>query len=304
MDGIIDIHVHYFPPELERNPATFANLHDEPFWGALMAPAGGVSLQGWLSVDETLKKMDGAGVEKAVLQGWYWQQFETCKLHNRWVQDVMERHSDRFEAFASLIPTRDGRDLEELQWAIDHGFSGVGEVHATAQGFSLVEGRWQELISKAQSAGLPVLLHVTEPVGRDYSPRSETNFRELQTFIEKHNKAPIILAHLGGLIFSHLMNRYIDQRWQHVYFDTAALPLLYRLEALKYAQGLISNDRLLFGSDFPLKLYAKDADQPSYERFLRELREQFTSELAWKKFVCENAQQMLSYAREHDDDDG
>lgn len=296
MDGIIDIHVHYFPPELGADPATFAKEQGEPFWGALMAPAGGVSLQAWLSVDEMLSRMDAAGVEKAVLQGWYWQQFETCKLHNRWMKDVIDRHPDRFEAFASLIPTTDGRDLEELQWAMDHGFSGVGEIHAAAQGFSLMEGRWQELVSRAQAAGLSVLLHVTEPVGRDYSPRAETDFRELQSFVEHHSAAPIILAHLGGLIFSHLFNRYIDQRWQHVYFDTAALPLLYRMEVLKYAQGLIPDDRLLFGSDFPLKLYPKDVDQPSYGRFLRELRGQYTSLLVWKKFVRENALRVLPHS--------
>ena len=292
--GIIDFHIHWFPPELERQVREFATKHEEPFWGALMAPELGKSLQGWLSVDEMLRKMDEAGIEKAVMQGWYWQRLSTCVQHNRWMLEVVSQHPDRFEAYASIIPTGDGRDFEELHWAYDHGFRGIGELHPGAQGFALQDTAWLELAEAVQERNLPILFHVTEPVGRDYEPRADTDFRELQQFIERFDRAPIILAHLGGLVFLHLLNPYIGKRWKHVYVDTAALPLLYRTEVLNVAMEVLGADRVLFGSDFPLKLYPKASNQPEFGRILKALEMQVANVGHWEKFARANAETLLS----------
>ena len=149
LTGAIDFHVHFFPPEWGANPLQFAQAHREPYWGQLMMPPKGRSLQGWVTEAELLKKMDDAGLEKIVLQGWYWQQFETCRLHNRCMAQLMEQHPDRIEAFASLLPTEDGRDLDELNWALDRGFCGVGELHPAVQGSLSLELRGERSWSKS-----------------------------------------------------------------------------------------------------------------------------------------------------------
>ncbi len=296
MNGVIDFHVHYFPQEISQDLNGFATTHQEPFWGNLMAPHQGKSLQGWVTEQELLEKMDAAGIEKIVLQGWYWQQFETCQLHNRWMAELVHRHPDRIAAFASILPTEYKKQLalDELKWTLDQGFCGVGELHPAVQGFSLNDASWISIAYFLREQRLPVLFHVTEPVGRPYEPKGETNFSELQHFIESYADLPIILAHWGGLVFAHQLNPHIRKKWGHVYYDTSATPLLYRMEVVEMALKLVSPDRILYGSDFPLKVYPSDPNQPDFLRFKESLKKAVASEVIWEKVARENAHRLLN----------
>ena len=88
--GRIDFHVHTFPKDLETRISQFSAEFKEPFFERLMLPAKGKSLQGWVSEMEMLNHMDAAGIEKVVLQGWYWQNLINRKADYNGCNDKQE----------------------------------------------------------------------------------------------------------------------------------------------------------------------------------------------------------------------
>jgi len=123
MSGIIDSHVHRYPPGVIADPAEWARAHKEPYWASLVAPDG---LQGWANRDRMLRDMDAAGVEMAVLQGWYWENQESCDEQNRWHARWAKEDPDRFVALASVQPRAGTAAVDGLRRALDDGCVGVG----------------------------------------------------------------------------------------------------------------------------------------------------------------------------------
>ena len=150
MGAIWDSHVHLFTEDMSKQPEAWADAHQETVWKACVAPPDRPSIQGWSTVDQMLANMDDAGVECVVLQGWYWENQETCRLHNRFYEKLIRQYSDRILAFATVQPTSGDSALEEIRWAHQHGFSGIGEIHPQAQGFSLGDSCWQAIMEQIQ----------------------------------------------------------------------------------------------------------------------------------------------------------
>ena len=66
---IIDAHVHLYPPEINRAPAAWAGVQGELHWSTLCTRVrkNGRPVQGFPGMDELLREMDAAGIERAVL---------------------------------------------------------------------------------------------------------------------------------------------------------------------------------------------------------------------------------------------
>jgi predicted TIM-barrel fold metal-dependent hydrolase len=269
--GMIDCHTHAYAPEMAADPRGFALLHREPHWAGLVAPVGKPSLQGWADPEQRLRAMDAAGIEKSVLLGWYWEHASACNLQQRFYEWMIRQWPDRFIAFTPLSFSDPLAMREQLRFAADHGFRGVGELHPPAQGVSWADGLLFEALAFANARRWPVNLHVTEPVGRPYEPRRETPAREVQHWVESFPDLRLILAHWGGLLCFHELNPYIRKTWTQVYYDTAASPRLYRPELIRLAIAAVGASKLLFGSDYPLKLYATGHPDRDLDRFAREL---------------------------------
>ena len=123
--------------------------------------------QVWASRQQMLQDMDAAGIDRCVLLGWYWENFQTCVEANQWHSVWLKEDPERFIAFLSLRP--DIPDLRDyLKKAQDDGFQGIGESHPWAQGFSLRDKLWMEAMEFACEAGWPVTFHTTDPDGKDY----------------------------------------------------------------------------------------------------------------------------------------
>ncbi|MBN2235734.1 MAG: amidohydrolase [Opitutales bacterium] len=270
---IIDSHTHLFPSVAVADPREFARSRNEVFWGELMAPSTGRSLQGWVSPDEMLHAMDESGIERAVLMGWYWEHPATCVEQNRWYARMLEQEPGRWHAFASIHPLDRVSAMEELRFAVDHGFKGIGEVHPAVQGFSLRDPSWIKVAEFASEHGLVINLHVTEPVGRPYKPKAETEYEDIQWLVERFPDLKIILAHWGGLVLFHELNPYVRKLFRNVYYDTAASPLLYDPGLFNLAVEAVGPEKLLYGSDYPLMLYPRFEKEPGFARFVDEIRE-------------------------------
>lgn len=269
---IIDFHTHFYISEVGEDPIAFAKAQGEPHWQALVTPEGKRTLQGWANSAQMLEQMQEANIDKAVLLGWYWENTSTCKIQNQWYADLKSVHPDSFEAFAAIHPPSIKQTHEQLCFAVDNGFVGIGEIHPAVQGFSLQDNCWTQVVEFAIEHDLLINLHVTEPVGRPYHPRAETIFKDIQWLIEHYPEMRLILSHWGGLIFMHELNPYISKKWKNVYYDTSASPLLYRDKVFQIAVDAIGAEKFIFGSDYPLIVYPGKQSEPDFVTFLERVK--------------------------------
>ncbi|MBP7483170.1 MAG: amidohydrolase [Lacunisphaera sp.] len=260
---IIDAHVHLYPPEVNRDPAGWAAAQGELHWAELCTRQrkNGQAVQGFPSVDQLLHDMDAAGMDRAVLLGWYWERPETCAMQNRFYAECIRAHPDRLAAFAAMHPTM---GPGAVAWAEDAGFRGLGELSPHSQGFSQDEPLFRQSIAEAGRRRLAVNLHVTDPQSKPYPGRVETPLDDFVGLAREFPATNFVLAHWGGgLAWSEEA-----AALPNVWFDTAASPLLYGPEVW----GKARSDRVLFGSDYPLNLYPKSDAAPGFAGLLGEAK--------------------------------
>lgn len=269
---VIDCHVHLYPPAVNRAPAAWAEAAGEPEWAAMSARLrkDGRPVQAFPGVGELLREMDAAGVERAVLLGWYWRRPETCGVQNRFFAECVRAHPDRLSAFATLHPGAGRAETRaEMRRAHADGLVGLGELSPHAQGYATDDPVFRDALGLAAELGLPVNLHVTDPDGRPYPGRVETPLADLTRLARACPTATFILAHWGAL----LPLREPDAAGLgNVFYDTAASPLLYGAEVWTRFLAAVPAERVLFGSDFPLNLYPKLDAAPAMSRLIAEAR--------------------------------
>ncbi len=269
---IIDAHVHLYPPEVDGDPAGWAEAKGERHWGVLCTRKrrDGRPVQSLPTVEQLLAAMDAAGIERAVLLGWYWENHDICTWQNRFYASCVRAYPDRLSAFATLHPAA-GRDatLAELRRAHADGLIGIGELSPHSQSYTVDDPVFEALLALAGELGMPVNLHVTDPESRPFPGRIETPAADFLSVARRFPATNFILAHWGGLLplreprFGELRN---------VYYDTAASPLLYDATVWPRALSALGAERVLFGSDFPLNLYPKLDEMPTLVRFVGEAR--------------------------------
>lgn len=271
--SVIDAHVHLYPPELNAAPESWAAAHGEGHWAKLCTRRrrDGRPVQGFPTVDELLRDLDAAGVERAVLLGWYWERPSTCAWHNRFLAACARTHPDRLSAFATLHPgAGEAACREEMARARDAGLRGLGELSPHSQGHTIDDPVFGIVLALAGEWGWPVNLHVTDPAGRPYPGRVETPLEDFLRVARSHPGTKLILAHWGGMLpLSPLAAGGLPE---NLWFDTAASPLLYGAEVWPRALAAIQPGHVLFGSDYPLDLYPREAGAIGLARFVAEAR--------------------------------
>jgi uncharacterized protein len=272
--GVIDIHTHRYPAEVFADPPGWARARGESHWAALVGPRedGKPSLQGFTDREQMLRAMDAAGVERCVLLGWYWENHATCVWHNAWMARWVKEDPDRFSAFACVQPRAGAAALEDLRRARGEGLIGVGEVFPAAQGFAMNDPGWERVLAWAAEERLPVNLHVPEPAGRDYPGYMAAPLRDYQQLARVHPRVKFIFAHWGGLLPLHALNPAVCRDLGNVYYDSAASPLLYDAQVYRRVADAVGAERVLFGSDYPLRVFPRAQREPDFARPLAEAR--------------------------------
>lgn len=269
---IIDAHVHLYPAEVDRDPQAWAAAQGERHWSVLCTRRrrSGRPVQTLPTVAELLVAMDTAGVDRAVLLGWYWEKPETCAWQNRFYASVVRAHPGRLSAFGTLHPAAGhGATLDEIRRIRGEGLIGLGELSPHSQGYPVDDPVFAAALGLAGELGLPVNLHVTDPNSRPFPGRVETPTEDFLHLARLFPGTTFILAHWGGLLplsepaFAGLKN---------VYYDTAASPLLYDAGVWARAIPVLGAERVLFGSDYPLNLYHKLDETPGLIRLVEEAR--------------------------------
>jgi predicted TIM-barrel fold metal-dependent hydrolase len=270
--SIIDAHVHLYPEELNRDPAAWGASKGETHWALLSTRRrkSGHGVQAFPSVDQLLQTMDQAGVERSILQGWYWQWPETCVVQNQFYSECVKAHPDRLSAFATIHPAA-GREatLQQVREARELGFCGLGELSPHSQGFDVSDPVFQEAMELAGQMRLPVNFHVTDRDTAAYPGRIETPGRDFIWLARSFAHTNFILSHWGGRL--PLRDEEAEELY-NIFYDTAASPLMYPETIWGSFMEVVPSERILFGSDYPLNLYPKLDAEPDMRRFIGEAR--------------------------------
>lgn len=287
---IIDSHVHLYPSELNRDPAAWAAKHGESHWATLCTRrrADGRAVQTFPSVDDLIREMDRAGVERAVLLGWYWEKPATCVWQNRFYAECVRAHPRRLVAFATLNP-RAGHwpTLDEMHRVRDDGLVGIGELSPHAQGYGVDDPIFHEVLTLASDWKMPVNLHVSDPDGRDYPGRVATPLEDFAKLAREFPKTRFVLAHWGGLL---PLRDPTAAALKNIFYDTAASPLLYDEKIWSRFASAVPADRVLFGSDYPLNLFPKLDAEPQMSRLIAEAKAAGVGEAV----MHDNAERLLT----------
>ena len=252
---IIDSHCHVLPPdfgsrhdELAARDATYAALFPEP--GGRFADA-----------DTLLRDMDAAGVDRAVAMGFGWTDPNIAAEANDYLLRAAADYPGRIIAFASVNPAWGDEAVRETVRCLDAGATGIGEIHADSQRFNISDAvAMSPLMALLRARDAPILVHASEPVGHQYPGKGSTTPPGLLKFAANFPENRIVFAHLGGGLPFYAAMPEVADALTNVWYDTAALPFLYRPTAIAAAVMTAGADRILFGTDYPLLTHRRVID--------------------------------------------
>jgi len=149
--SIINAHVHLIDIDVAMSDARYLS-----YIKSIPTFSGIEQVIGMLGEDEILRQMDEAGIERTILFALY------CPIlyaSNEFVRDACLRHPDRFWGYASVDP-HDEKAPDVLENAVrNYGLKGL-KLHPPLQNFYSNDRKLWPLYAKAESLGIPVVLHV------------------------------------------------------------------------------------------------------------------------------------------------
>jgi len=207
---------------------------------------------------------------------------------NDYVADVVRKYPDQFIGFASVDPWKGAIATQELERAVKElGLRGL-KLHPTSQAFFPNDTRFYPLWEKCVELNVPIISHTGQTgvgAGRPGGGGLKLKYAHplhLDDVAADFPDLTIIMAHPAVpwqeeqlAVAMHKANVYIDlSGWSPKYFR----PVL-----VQYANSLLQ-DKVLFGSDYPLL-------QP--DRWLKDFEALEIKEEARRKILLENAQKLL-----------
>jgi predicted TIM-barrel fold metal-dependent hydrolase len=244
---LIDSHTHVFPPGIIRNRDRYLNT-DKGFSALYSRSSARLS-----TADELVDSMDKLGIDMSVICGFDWAQQEIRKESNDYIVDCIARYPKRLIGLAILRPETGDSALYELERCVKNGAKGIGELRPPTTSIDIsIDSPWTPIVKFLAERSLICLFHASEPVGHPYPGKSDLTPQVLYTFITRYPELKTILAHWGGGMPFYALMPEVKKALANTWFDTAASPFLYGPEIYKIAIDIVGNERILFGSDYPL----------------------------------------------------
>jgi len=247
---VIDAHTHVFPPDviemrdrIAARDVRFSLLYASP--KARMADG-----------TELSRYMAEGQIDRAVTTAFAFKDRGLITTCNDYILEIARR-DPRLIPFAAVDTEDESFALAEAARCFGLGARGIGELAFYETGFGARERKaLDNLADYAQKNGLPLMIHVNEQVGHIYQGKTRMDFWELVAFVETHPDLVTILSHLGGGVCFYEFMPEIKKIFARVYYDLAAVPLLYSKEVYGFVARYMP-DKVLFGSDYPLLSYKK-----------------------------------------------
>lgn len=243
----IDVHTHIFPPEIVQDRDRF--FHGEPAFELLYSSPKSKLVGAELLVEA----MDEAGIDYSVVFGFPWSDPQTAARNNDYVLESAAKFPSRLIPLACVHPLSSGAEQEAAR-CLEAGAAGLGElaIYGDCDQAQTVE-KFRSLASICLDHHGVLLVHANEPVGHAYPGKAPQPLRFYYELAKACHAVTLILAHWGGgLCFYELLKKEVRETLSHVYYDTAASPYLYRKTIFPEMVRILSPDKILLGSDYPL----------------------------------------------------
>ncbi|MGE0084330.1 MAG: amidohydrolase family protein [Desulfococcaceae bacterium] len=277
---VIDFHVHLFSKDIRENRSAY--FPSEPAFRLLYdSPKSRI-----VGAEETIRMMDEEGIDKSVVFGFPWQDAEIFKKENDYITEAVHRYPERLIGLACFDALNPKAGLE-TERCLANGLSGVGELAFYQSGIDESCCKALEpVMSLCREKGCPVMIHTNEPVGHIYPGKSPNTLAQIYNLLKKFPDNRIVLAHWGaGIFFYRMLKKEAKDVLKNVWYDTAASPFLYDPEIYPTAVKLAGEDKILFGTDYPLL-------KPS--RYFREMKTSGMGENEQKAVCGGNAAVLLN----------
>ena len=131
---------------------------------------------------------------------------------------------------------------------------------------------------------LILLTHASEPVGHQYVGKGKATPDLTYSLVTAFPNLKLVCAHWGGGLPFYALMPEVKDALKNVWFDTAASPFLYKRQIYGQVAGLVGEDRILFGSDYPLI---------PQRRYLKEIGELDLPAQTKEKILWRNAADVL-----------
>jgi len=271
---IFDCHCHIFPPKIIANRDYYLQK-DQAFNLLYGNPKSRL-----VTADELISHMESAAVNKAIVFGFPWEDEEVFRMHNDYVIESTIKYQGRLYGFCCFLPNLKSYLTErEVIRCLDAGLFGIGEIawYMSDYDKSVIESL-RPAMEIAYERNVPVMFHTNEPIGHQYPGKTQMTLAGINNLVISFSKNKLILAHWGGGIFFYqLLKKQIREKYENVWFDTAASPYLYTNLIYRFAVNIVGMHKILFGSDYPLlpaSRYIKEIEESG-------LREEEKEAILW-----------------------
>ena len=244
---IIDFHTHVFSPRIKKNRGKYIDA-DPSF--AILYSKKEARLA---TAEELIASMDRDGVSISVILNIGWTTHELCVETNDYILESIARYPNRLIGFCAVQPRSSQAAIAEVERCVKGGVRGIGELRPDMQLLDLNDTEVMvPLIEIVRRHKLILLAHTSEPVGHEYPGKGSVTPDILYPLITNFPDLTIVCAHWGGGLPFYALMPEVKKAMNNVFFDTAASPLLYHPQVYKQVTQLVGNDKVLFGSDWPL----------------------------------------------------
>ncbi len=249
MAGAIDIVCNPFTPEAVDNHWTGL---DEDFKKQVRMPE---DMRGGVSMDDYLKKMDAAGIERALLIAV--RAGDINKKHGfempyEYVHELCQKHPDRFSGLAGVDPYRGMQGVRDLEYAVKElGFVGA---HLYPHWCELPpdHAKYYPFYTKCAELEIPIMMQVGHNLVYSRERRLPSVGRPIcldQVAID-FPELTLIGIHIGVPWTDEM----ISMCWKHENIYTcgdAYAPKHWPQSFVHYA-NTYGQDKVLFGTDWPV----------------------------------------------------
>ena len=244
---VIDAHVHIFPKEFIEKRSEYASL--DPTFAELYQQ----SKAKMITAEELLDYMDQTDTEQAIVHAIGWGTNRLCHIHNEYMAEVNAKYPKRLTALGCFNPKDWVGAENELRFCYEAGLKGIGELRADKQGFSLGD---KELLYPFMrfmwKNNMFLSLHCSEPVGHHYDGKGSVWPQDVCIFLQAFPKLKTVLAHFGGGLCLYGLMPEVKDIFSNAVFDCATQPYLYDRTIYKVVIDILGEEKLVYGSDYPL----------------------------------------------------
>ncbi|MDP2920095.1 MAG: amidohydrolase family protein [Dehalococcoidia bacterium] len=254
---VIDFHTHIVPPRVKQNREDYAHA-DRSFAAIFSDPEAKLA-----TADDLIAVMDRDGVDIAVTLNYGWSKQSLCVEINDYICESVARFPKRLVGFCTVAPPAGDAALREVERCIKGGVRGVGEIRPDILPAKTRMKLLMPLLEFVTAKGLILLTHASEPVGHNYPGKGTATPDVIIEMVGAFPDIKLVCAHWGGGLPFYALMPEIKKALKNVWFDTAASPFLYTPQVYQKVTQLVGEDKVLFGSDYPLippRRYFKEMD--------------------------------------------